>query len=1114
MLRVFAIVLMMLSGISANRYYSDRFLVYIDNSVEDFIYTASPDGPWTNQSALNQRLAESGVIDFQPWLRNAKPDDHDGEIFLSRIFAVTLSESRSDLAAVLPNFAGTPGLQNPELWPIMKSSYTPNDPQFNQQWFLPNVQATEAWDLWDIDGGVIPGTVTGDEIIVGVVDDGIHWTHPDLIGNIWNNLGEDSDGDGVTVEYVGGAWVLDSGDLNSVDDDEDGYVDNLIGWDVAVTSGGAEDNDPYPVAGDGHGTNVSGCVSGSTNNNLGIASVGWSVKIMPIKTSYTNNGYIDFGYDGILAAAQQGANVINCSWGGYGFSSYAQNLINTCYNTYGTIVVSSAGNGNQDYGVTNTDTHYPSGYDNVISVTATGNGDHFNCWATAGTTVDLGAPGENVRTTSGSGGYESAWGTSFSSPITASAVALLWSFFPEESKEWIIDKIINSTDYYADMDRDCSVHNNDDTSNHTESMTGLLGSGRLNIFKAIAGGLFPSLTVQEVNLQNDSDGDGVFNPGETVKAKIIIANGAGWATATNVTAVLSSADPRVTITDNIIEFTSDIYAGTSSFTLFDSFELMATADALVGPVPCLVTLYAGSDPYIYVNEQEILIELSLAQAGFPFSTTSSVKTSPTAIDLNGDGENEIYFGSDDFNLYGIDVEAQPLAGFPFSTGNQIRSTPAFGDVQNDGDLEIIFGSKDKSLYIVNYDGTTDAVYTATGYIMHTPCLVDLDGDQDLEIVFGTFEPGSSGKVYAVHHDGSDVAGFPVTIGEIIMAAPAVGDLENDGIIDIVVGTWSNKIYALTSTGQIKSGFPFTTGNRINVAPSLANVIGDDQLEIVAGSDDRNLYILNADGSEITRLVTGGMIRASASFYDYNNDGYADILFGSQDQNLYFYNAADNQAVAGWPINLGGMIYSSPVLADLNNDGAQEVIAGFAGGVSAFNLDGTILGNMPINFSSTVESSPAVQDIDQDGDLEILVGSSGGVEVIDMKTAAGSTDFWNVYRGSFRRTGSFNDVNLETISGHNNQVPMQFAVGAAYPNPFNPSTRFTVSIPAAGWLTVSIFNILGQEIIRLADREMAIGNYSISWNGKSSSNRVMGTGLYFLTVKFQDQIRTQKVLLVK
>ena len=655
--------------------YSDRILIYIDNSISNFqVYENTGR---TNLKELNQKLGDLAVDKIWQWLPNARPTDRDGDIYLNRYYVIKLSSPRTDILTLVKDVELLSSIRFSETMGINRPDYIPNDPYWNQQWHMQNIEADHAYDHWDIDGGDIPGQMSEGIMIVGVSDDAMDWDHPDLINNIWQNLGEDADGDGVVLVQSGNSWIFDSGDENGVDDDNDGYIDNFIGWDMA-------DNDNNPTYNNNsslsHGTLVGGCISATTNNSTGISSVGWSVKLMPFRCS--NDGeFIETGYNGILGAAQMGADVINCSWGSTGGGN--QSVINTAYNTYGCIIVASAGNGGDD-GNTDFGMHYPSGLNHVISVTATGPGDNFGCWATAGETVDLCAPGESIYTTSLGGGYGSAFGTSFSSPITAGAVALIWSKFPTADQEWVENRIITSTDEFSDMTGTCQG----------TSLIGMLGSGRLNVNKALTAGIFPSLSIQDVNYQNDTDGDGVFNPGEQVKVKLVIANGEGWADAENVIATLTTEDDRIEILDNIITFDDPIPAGIATFTLIDHFLLHSLGNAQLGNIPCTVHLQAGaSEPY-YEIDFDITVHLSLNQYGFPIEGVS-IKSSPLIADLDNNSLGEIYFGSEDDNMYGYMDSGIPISGFPFETGDKIQSSPAAGDVDGDGNNELVFGSNSK-----------------------------------------------------------------------------------------------------------------------------------------------------------------------------------------------------------------------------------------------------------------------------------------------------------------------------------------------------------------------------------------------------------------------------------
>jgi len=182
-----------------------------------------------------------------------------------------------------------------------------------------------------------------------------------LVNNLYQNLGEDADGDGHVIEYIDGQWQFDPGDVNGVDNDGNGFVDDFVGWNF-YPNDGSQVNDPWASTANQHGTHVAGISAGVTNNNLGIASISWNVKFIPTKHG-SNAGltYIYNAFDGIKYLAEMGADVINCSWGGGGLFSggtrynelclFARNSNNSC----------SRNNNSQAL-------FYPAAYKNVVSV--------------------------------------------------------------------------------------------------------------------------------------------------------------------------------------------------------------------------------------------------------------------------------------------------------------------------------------------------------------------------------------------------------------------------------------------------------------------------------------------------------------------------------------------------------------------------------------------------------------------------------------------------------------------------------------------------------------------------------------------------------------------------
>jgi len=299
-----------------------------------------------------------------------------------------------------------------------------------------------------------------------------------------------------------------------------------------------------------------------------------------------------------------------------------------------------------------------------------------------------------------------------------------------------------------------------------------------------------------------------------------------------------------------------------------------------------------------------------------------------------------------------------------------------------------------------------------------------------------------------------------------------------------------------------------------VAPAVANLAGDEQLEIAAGSVDGTLYIIDATGTLVTQVTSGSLIRGGISFYDSNGDGYPEVLFGSQDRNIYFYDVTNASHVAGWPVDVDAAIYSAPAISDIDGDGTADIVAGLSNGLTAMNLDGTLKGNMPIGISAVVESSPVIQDLDHDGDLEVIFGSSVGLQVQDIKTTGGSTEYWHVYRGNALRTGSYNDINLSIQPGTMADLPVTFSVSKAYPNPFNPETRFTIAMPKEAYVKVSIYNLVGQEVVQLINGTISPGIHAFGCQGRNQYGAELSTGIYLIAVQYQGALHTQKILFIK
>ncbi len=306
--------------------------------------------------------------------------------------------------------------------------YTPNDPEINRQWAVNNIQMNDAWEI----------SKGSEETIIAIVDSGIDRFHPDLQANIWTNPDEIA-GDGI-------------------DNDSNGKVDDTNGWDFIGNVTGQQfysgqfdpDNETTPVHNSNtHGTHVSGCASAVTDNNVGVAGIGFNCKIMPIKCSADNVNPGSGGargllqtYEGMLYAAEMGAHIINASWGGSGYSPYSQDVINQI-NDMGTLVVVASGNNgdNIDNGG-----FYPAAYDNVLCVGATRSNNRRSGFSNYGQRVTVYSPGQNVYSTFPGNRYTNQSGTSMASPVLAGVAGLVRTLRPNWTPRQVIGQIRSTSD--------------------------------------------------------------------------------------------------------------------------------------------------------------------------------------------------------------------------------------------------------------------------------------------------------------------------------------------------------------------------------------------------------------------------------------------------------------------------------------------------------------------------------------------------------------------------------------------------------------------------------------------------------------------------------------------
>lgn len=382
---------------------------------------------------------------------NNGSDDIDGP----GVYKLTY-EGRDDIYTVIDELRMSPDVEYAEPNYLFQASLVPNDPSFSMQWGASKVGAPAAWDV-----------MKGDpNIVIAVVDTGVDYNHPDLAPNIWMN----------TWEAYG---------QSGVDDDGNGYVDDIRGWDfVSVPSDWvAPGEDPWPPDNDpmdvlGHGTHVAGIAAGKPNNGMGIAGTAWNCKIMPLRAGYLcydGGGYLELDdiAEAIYYAADNGANVINMSFGCMFASQLLDDAVDYAHGK-GCVMVASAGNvmpgeAGQPF--------YPAACDHVIAVSSVDESDCISVWnlfvfSNFGDFVDLCAPGSSILSTLPCNGYGYANGTSMAAPFVSGAAALVKSKHMDWTPEQVEARLKETSD---------DIY----TKNPQDFLQGKLGAGRLSAKKAM-----------------------------------------------------------------------------------------------------------------------------------------------------------------------------------------------------------------------------------------------------------------------------------------------------------------------------------------------------------------------------------------------------------------------------------------------------------------------------------------------------------------------------------------------------------------------------------------------------------------------------------------------------
>ncbi len=908
----------------------------------------------------------------------------------------------------------------------------PTDSLFDQQWYLHNTgqgfYAIERNIGPDNDVLYIRHGLPGEDVnlapiydnppadsvpvLVGIIDTGIDYLHPDLADNVYINPLEIAD--------------------NGIDDDHNGFVDDYRGWDFSgdtVTLDVVGDNDVTDSI--GHGTHVAGLVA-AVQNDIGITGYPGRISVLPVKIF--PNGYLSVSVAAILYAVEMGAKVLNLSWGFPYDSELLQQTLAYAVER-GCLPVAAAGN----FGTSRPT--YPASFPETFAVGATNADGFMTYFSTYGPFLDIVAPGRDILSLRAAGTdlyapdeagvriiadkYILADGTSMSSPIVAGAAAMLWSFQPGLTADQIRDILRQSADDLVDPW---------DEGQYLPGYDTLSGWGRLNVGRAydmaqapavyIASPIHDEIVTGDVTIllkrTGGYDGPVDVYAGEGLAPKSwtqiyhsdavtqptteVVWPDQGMAGYFMLRVVSSTGEDLVTVRvvngakieilspseGGEIKYLAQIYCNAYA-PEYDSTVLsyrpdgdagytrLTTATSLFfdekifewplfnldeGNYDLRATMFAGT---VQASDSVRVMIRSAMRAGFPVQLPGFAAISPGVCDIDGDGFKEIIIGCQK-GVFAYNHDGSLLDGFPVLPDKDMRSMPAFDDVDGDGLKDIIVVGQ-STVGCFNYRGEALSGWprsASTGMTFSSypiPVATKLYDNADSVFLYFT----KYGEVHAYRYDGNpyfySLGGLFTALDPNIfdtslyagLTLPMVtaADLDHNGITEVI---------GLYSTSMPLSGIYLWNGR--NGLPAF-----DWQTPL----------------ARRVRQMHGGMLA------DVNDDGVLDVVASVLDTNQTFtliVATNGNEDLPGWPVHMEGLsdwIGTAPVCADIDNDGSKEIVVAYFGydiaRIYAFNSDGTAyLENPSVPYgmlvsSPTTLSNIVVADIDGNGIPNLI--SRGG-----------------------------------------------------------------------------------------------------------------------------------------
>lgn len=972
---------------------------HIRNTPGELIVRLHSDASLAALDTLSKRL---GAVSVSPVFSPATPAGQHPR--LKNIYLIRFP-IQWGLEPLLRRYEQHPAIEAVELNRLSQfcAGMVPNDPGYSEQWNLRLINMPEAWRI----------TQGDPQVTVAVVDSGIATRHPEFRSQLWQNSGEIPE--------------------NGIDDDRNGYIDDINGWDFSdapTLPGGGDstvrDNEPEDET--GHGTHVSGIIAAKVNNGLGIAGIAPECRLMPLRAGFKFGGGEYLQNDdlavAIVYAADNGAQVINMSWGDTVNAFIIEASLEYAYDR-GCVLVGAAGNSGS------LGSYYPAGLKTVISVAGLGQEKQLYSDSNFGATIDIAAPGEEIPSTDIDGGYQNRSGTSMAAAHVSGVAGLVIAANPNYSNTEVQRTLIataeslfinslvgaGSLDAYAVLTASTAliaqidvhhVSQQVEERNNIEIFGSAGGSGFIEYWLEYGVGEVPNLWLPLGPVQTKSKFNVCLHKWDTsdlaenrYTLRLSVKTESGDIKRDRVVVDVRHTAPVISRHE-----LQPWLAGDS----INSVIMWETDEVSIGEIEIFdaggdMSRAARSDSENLLHIVNVS-DLGILPGRYMYRLSVENRAGLLRVDDNRGA------------LYQIEMQntyLQPLPVLQAASAEQgLHAVVAPIDMNGNGKLEIIATEMDTGaakIFEIQDNGRFEVLFSFTESLWPR-AISDTDGDGRIEILCNALD-----VIFLLEQPTQGQ--FPTErIWEVQGNwSKTIIDADADGIDEIIArDDATDSIYVYEANGDNNHHRtavlenPTLGNNGISANFVTGDFDGDGRIEILAGDNDSELFLYEATGDNTYRqtwvhaLPEGDPQLFAAG--DMDGDGKAEFAvcaqagtaIGTTPLDIRYYHwvltiftaEGDDAYRAVWTQRIhdvrdGG---NGMVIADINNDGRNELCLATAPNFYVIQYDSG--GYHPLwHHPATNTSNPIVADINGDGMNALLLNSNNALTVFETPIVSGS-----------------------------------------------------------------------------------------------------------------------------